>query len=528
MRLEFLSGISKKTGVPAGILGRGAAGIRKLRIWKSRRRGSAVVLLCILFISLTGALAVTYEAADRKAAIAVSEAAFSLAGRSQLACYDKELFERYSIFAFEGDEEKTGRRIKKIASDSIENTKVAGCKVKKAEAEQGAYSIADPDNFMMQLRQIEKKSAVPDVLASLKGDLNVADRKLKDRENSGKMMKKLEEEQKAAKAASSDAAQPSEDQAGDAAAAGSSIADIEKAENIQENLRKNAKNITGEPASGTGPTAGGRQLRNREISENLPSAAAGRGKGGAFAGGTVINNFANSGSGAASDDLITIAYIESRFRNMLVQETADKSFFKGETEYILYGCLSDEENYKKAYHSIFAIRLAMNSAFLFTDPQKSSETLAAAEALTPGPFAPLTRMLIIAAWSAIEAENDMKNLENGNGVPFLKSSSSWMTDMDSAVNGNASGYIAIPGGSNMKYHRYLDMLLITMDRDTKLYRCMDLIQINLKGTARDDFTIADHYTGLVISAEIAKKSHAVGVPGSESSIKMTHTYFTEE
>ena len=87
---------------------------------------------------MTGALAVTYEAADRKAAVCVAEAAFDSAGRSVLACYDRELFDQYGVFAFEGDEEKTGQRLEKIAKASIENTKTGGAKVKHVSTEQSA------------------------------------------------------------------------------------------------------------------------------------------------------------------------------------------------------------------------------------------------------------------------------------------------------------------------------------------------------------------------------------------------------
>ena len=78
----------------------------------------------------------------------------------------------------------------------------------------------------------------------------------------------------------------------------------------------------------------------------------------------------------------------------------------------------------------------------------------------------------------------------------------------------------------MTYSRYLDLLLLTLERDTKMYRMMDLIQINLKGTVRGDFTMADHYTGFALKAEIRKKSHAVGVMNSSAEINMTHTYLT--
>ena len=128
-----------------------------------------MVLLCILFISLTGALSITYEASERKAAVSIGEAAFDNAGRSVLACYDKELFERYGLFAFEGDEEKTEKRLEKLAKASMESTKIAGCKVNTVEAEQSAFCLADPDNLMLQIREITKRTAAADAVGGLHG-----------------------------------------------------------------------------------------------------------------------------------------------------------------------------------------------------------------------------------------------------------------------------------------------------------------------------------------------------------------------
>ena len=87
------------------------------------------------------------------------------------------------------------------------------------------------------------------------------------------------------------------------------------------------------------------------------------------------------------------------------------SFFRNETEYILYGSDSDQENYKKAKRAIRTVRTALNMSYIYSNPEMVRETLALAESLTPGPFVPLTQLLIIAAWSSLESYNDMKNLE---------------------------------------------------------------------------------------------------------------------
>lgn len=495
--------------------------------WKlksSGRRGSAVVLLSILFVSLTGALAITYEAADRKAAIGVAEAAFNNAGRSVLACYDKDLFERYAVFAFEGDEEKTEKRLKKIVRTSIENTRVAGCRVNDVEAEQSAYAVSDPDNMMIQLREITKKYAAGTVIADVKSDLKNAGNRVKDKDRTRKKIKEAEKNQRTSEKAAAEASAAAEISGSESSGPPAEM-DAEKARELQDGLRKRADGVKDEPEN---YDSNGRHLRNGKISESLPSVAEGcRGRS-AYAGGTVLKDLSGGGSSGAKDDLVTVTYIDTFFRNNWDADSADKNFFRAEVEYILYGCMSDEENYKKTYRSIFVIRTAVNTAHLYSDTGKRELILATAEALTPGLFAPLTQLLITTAWAAVEADNDMKNLEAGNGVPLMKDDSTWMTDINGIVNGSSQAYIEIPGHSPMKYGRYLDMLLLTLDRDTKLYRIMDLMQINIKGSCREDFTMADHYTGFALKASVNKKSHAVGVVDSSADISMTHTYITEE
>ena len=66
------------------------------------------------------------------------------------------------------------------------------------------------------------------------------------------------------------------------------------------------------------------------------------------------------------------------------------------------------------------------------------ETLSLAESLTPGPLAPLTQLLIIAAWSSLESYNDMKNLEAGNRIPLMKSSATWKISLSSVRSGEFS------------------------------------------------------------------------------------------
>ncbi len=487
-------------------------------------------MLTILFVSLATALCVIYEASDRKAAISMAESAFELAGRSVLSAYDKELQERYGLFAIEESEESAAKRVKSLVTDSMEHSVMAKSSVDSVDIEETAYSLGAPDNLMIQISAMSKSMALTEALSGLDDEFHTAGDRIDEQENTDDLLKRLEQEKEEAKKMLRDQAAAAESEEGaDGESTAQLVQDTEKqiqnADKVQDKLKEQKKQYSADPES----SESGRTLRNGHVSESLPSVSAGCKNRFAFSGVGKLRDLRRDGLGASSQDaLARLVYIERHFGNTL-SEASDSTFFHNETEYILYGAMSDKENYQKAYRAIFAIRTAVNTAYLYTDTEKRNAVLAAAEALTPGAFAPLTQLLIMTAWSAAEARNDLQNLLHYKGVPVTKTAATWMIDLDSAVNGSLQeGYVEIPGTSRMTYGRYLDLLLMTLDSETQLYRIMDLIQINMKGAVRSDFTIADHMTGFELTASIRKKSHAAGIPDSSSTIRMTHTYLKEE
>ena len=153
------------------------------------------------------------------------------------------------------------------------------------------------------------------------------------------------------------------------------------------------------------------------------------------------------------------------------------------------------------------------------------QTLTMAESLTPGPFAPLTQLLIIAAGSALESGNDLKNLKENHRIPLLKTESTWKVDLESVVSGEwKNGMIENDSASGLSYRSYLMILLLTEDNETKLLRIMDLIQINLKGSDREDFVFSNMFCGFSVTAELKKKSLYAGIGSGRMSVSMSHSY----
>ena len=487
--------------------------LKKIRAHK----GSVAILLTLLFLSIVFTFFVMLEGSGRMALRAESEASYDLAGRSILSMYDKDLFERYGLLAFQSDNKVLADWLESYANSTIETTDMTGGKSEVSSFETAGFSIAEPDNLMNEINEMMKRFIILEMVEEGKNLFSSFEEQI------GK--KKSFEDNTESKISSLEAAErnESESEGEDEDSGGMSLSEVIAAQLKFRNI------INTNSAYESEDTGSDIVLRNERIINDLPSAEAGCKHNTAFSGiGSIITKFSNGISiEMIKDDFILGEYILNNFENHLGTHDSEMSLFHNEVEYILYGHYSDRKNYKKTHRAIFAMRMASNMAYLNMDPEKKSEIMTAAEIITPGPWAVLTQMLITVAWSSVEAVNDMKNLEAGYAVSLVKTGKSWMTDLDGIIEGLSSqGFLRIEDGGNMKYKEYLRLLLLTEDRNVKLYRVMDLIQINMKGKSRNDFLIEDHCIGFSFEADVKKSNLSHGFFKNIDAFKigMTHTY----
>lgn len=225
-------------------------------------------------------------------------------------------------------------------------------------------------------------------------------------------------------------------------------------------------------------------------------------------------------------------YILHYFKNAMNDHALGATHLNQEMEYILCGKPSDSENQKSVKRRIIAIRLALNLWYLETDPKRSSELLAAAELLTPGPAAPATQAAMASAWAMAESVNDYKLLINGRKIPIIKTESTWAISLNN-ITGKAKVHpkhdsegteqneeqtvsfpketplvdMDTPYGEN--YEDYLSLMTYMMDEDVKLLRMMDLIQMNMRDQYYAGFRIEDYNTGIRTSLKVNGKDYTV-------------------
>ena len=245
------------------------------------------------------------------------------------------------------------------------------------------------------------------------------------------------------------------------------------------------------------------ELINHKIINNLPSKNLEEEN---FNIGTILSNGLPSWSELIHSNtrkLIVDRYALENFNYRLGMESKGETFFKNELEYILYGKLSDRENQDEFIKDFRTMRLILNSAHIYADFEKRNQVLEMAELMTPGPQAAITAVALAEAWAYAETRNDAKLLVAGENVALYKNKQNWALDLESAVSGTKTdGYIKSADSKGLNYKDYIRLFLYCEQREAKLMRMMDLIQINIQGNFDESFYIKDCYIGLKYEADI--------------------------
>jgi hypothetical protein len=181
-------------------------------------------------------------------------------------------------------------------------------------------------------------------------------------------------------------------------------------------------------------------------------------------------------------------------------------FEKGEVEYIIGGNSNEEVNKVLVKGQILLIRFGMNTLHVYSDSKKRLQALEIATTVAgfTGFGIPIAQNLIMCAWGTAEAINDIKNIYSGKKVPFIKTNENWRTDLlpsGFVVKENVEGK---SGLMDFDYHDYLRLLLLVKDKEAKMNKIEDLIQLNIQQSS-PDFKLNSCNTYVKINAEISIK-----------------------
>ena len=213
---------------------------------------------------------------------------------------------------------------------------------------------------------------------------------------------------------------------------------------------------------------------------------------------------ANGWSGSLVTDTEAITYAGQYF-NCLTDKRYDDTYLNLEMEYILAGEESDGENYKQVVDQILLVRFGFNTAYILTDMTKMArcEALAASICVGVPVMEPVVKFLLAGCWAYIESVADVYRLVRNHKVPYLKTAETWMTDFNSLANLESVADGSTDDEQGLGYKEYI-MILMALKGKVKYYRMLDLMQLNANKNSESSYQIKieNCITAFGIDAEI--------------------------
>ena len=265
-----------------------------------------------------------------------------------------------------------------------------------------------------------------------------------------------------------------------------------------------------------------RSIGNTVVLDTLPSGGAGS----SFSTDSFVEKAKSAGDGkgvrsAAASAGIEIAFMWQYFCSNVTLSDDKPHYFTNELEYVIKGSPDDNVNYEACRKRLFLARNALNLAALYKDPAKVELIASVSQVITPGPLGAATQLILSEAWAAAETEKDLEVLYDNGRVPVLKTGDQWMTDLESILqssevrkklddesrqlldensdelHGIAGIHSAVESFTEgLTYDEYLILMILCMNRSTRILRVMDVVQINMKYRYYRDFNFMEYYTGV--------------------------------
>ncbi|SNU09766.1 hypothetical protein SAMN06297422_1307 [Lachnospiraceae bacterium] len=205
-----------------------------------------------------------------------------------------------------------------------------------------------------------------------------------------------------------------------------------------------------------------------------------------------------------TDKAGSLSYANEYF-NSLTEHKYDDTCLNLEKEYLIAGKSSDGENYKAVVNEILVIRFGFNFGYIVTDTAKMGECEALAAALTVEfpPLEPVVKYLLAGCWSYIESVADVYMLLRNHKIPYIKDVTSWRTDFESLAHLEELSEEA-DEEQGLAYNDYL-IILAGMQGDKLELRMLDLIQENTKRNSDKSFMIKNCITSFGINTDFSYK-----------------------
>lgn len=195
-------------------------------------------------------------------------------------------------------------------------------------------------------------------------------------------------------------------------------------------------------------------------------------------------------------------YVITHFSNAVNQK--EDTVLQCEVEYILEGKDNDYDNLEAVITEMLWLRMPVNYAYLLTDIEKQSQALTLATTLCTitgtEPLIEIVKYLLLGCWAYGESLHEMKLILAGESIPYVKTSVTWYTDLQTLEASN----VVEQQTDGLNYEDYLMILLAKKCGSSlnKSYaRMLDVIEKNIQ-TDNEAFQMTNCIGSMTIQGKI--------------------------
>lgn len=205
-----------------------------------------------------------------------------------------------------------------------------------------------------------------------------------------------------------------------------------------------------------------------------------------------------------SSGVLFLQYLMDHLGNYSVPSSAGLAY---QMEYIFAGKDNDLENLKSVASKLLFIREGVNFACLMADTVKRSQVQALATAIAAGflipPAATVIEMALLLCWAFAESVLDVRELFSGGKVPLVKTSEQWQISLENLPNlMEGLDTMRRNDEQGMSYEDYLQVLLLSVDKEKKVMRAMDMIENTIRSKGRERFYLDSCITAIEAFADV--------------------------
>lgn len=184
-----------------------------------------------------------------------------------------------------------------------------------------------------------------------------------------------------------------------------------------------------------------------------------------------------------------------------------------QTEYILAGKESDIDNLKEVVERLLVFREVSNCVYLLSDGAKVAEALTLATSICGAvgamPLVEPVKYTLLFAWAYAESIYDVRQLLAGGSIPLVKNGATWHYSLSGMLTAETE-QVTLQDASlltqGLSYEEYLRLFLAVESRDKKVYRLMDIIQMDVrKNSGFDGFFLSNCVDLVIMEVTVGSK-----------------------